>query len=107
MNSKRTDFYLSPTHFNITSNWLLGFVEGGNGWFSYNINARSFTFGIKNKDLFEAIVSFLHNLASLELACIGGDRNSVANVYSRNTGAFFMTIKRKNNYRKSDNTSLL
>jgi len=28
MNSKRTDFYLSPTHFNITIDWLLGFVEG-------------------------------------------------------------------------------
>lgn len=28
MNSKRTDFYLSPTHYNITTNWLLGFVEG-------------------------------------------------------------------------------
>jgi hypothetical protein len=28
MNNKRTDFYLPSTHFNITSNWLLGFVEG-------------------------------------------------------------------------------
>ena len=97
MNSKRTDFYLSPTHYNITTNWLLGFVEG-DGWFSYNIDARSFTFGIiqkGNQDLFEAIVSFLHNLASLELGSEAGNQNSVANVYPKDTGAFFMVIKRK------------
>lgn len=97
MNSKRTDFYLSPTHFNITINWLLGFVEG-DGWFSYSINDRSFTFGIiqkGNKALFEAILSFLDNLASLELGSEAGDRNSVANIYPKNTGAFFMIIKRK------------
>ena len=114
MNSKRTDFYLSPTHFNITINWLLGFVEG-DGWFSYDINNRSFTFGIiqkfrapphrggagttpprggsrGNKALFEAIVSFL-NLASVDLGCEAGD--SVANIYQKNTGEFFITIKRK------------
>ena len=45
MNSKRTDLSLSPIHFNITSNWLLGFVEG-DGWFSYSISERTFTFGI-------------------------------------------------------------
>jgi len=98
MNSKRTDFYLSPNHFNITANWLLGFVEG-DGWFSYDINGRSFTFGLiqkGNKALLDAIVSFLHNLASVELGSEAVDRNSVANVYSRETtGAFFMTIKRK------------
>lgn len=97
MNSKRTDIFLSPTHFKITNNWLLGFVEG-DGWFSYSINERTFTFGIiqkGNKALFEAIVSYLHNLASVELGSEVGDSNSVANIYQKNTGAFFMTIKRK------------
>lgn len=97
MNSKRIDIFLSPTHFKITNNWLLGFVEG-DGWFSYSINERTFTFGIiqkGNKALFEAIVSYLHNLASVELGSEVGDSNSVANIYQKNTGAFFLTIKRK------------
>jgi len=97
MNSKRTDFYLSSTHFNITINWLLGFVEG-DGWFSYGINDRSFTIGIiqkGNKALFEAIVSFLRNLASIELGSEARDSNSVANIYQKNAGTFFMIIKRK------------
>lgn len=77
---------------------MLGFVEG-DGWFSYSISSRSFTFGIiqkGNQALLEAIVSFLHNLASLKLGSEACDSNSVANVYSKNTGAgaFFMTVKR-------------
>ncbi len=45
MNSKRTNFDLPSSHFNITINWLLGFVEG-DGWFSYSVNEKSFVFGI-------------------------------------------------------------
>lgn len=62
------------------------------------MSERSFTFGIiqkGNKALFEAIVSFLHNLASTELGSEAGDSHSVANIYQRNAGSFFMVIKRK------------
>lgn len=97
MNSKRTDYYLPPTHFKITTYWLLGFVEG-DGWFSYSINSRSFTFGILqkgNKALLEAIVSFLHNLISIELGNEVEDSNNIANIYQKNEGIFFMVVKRK------------
>lgn len=73
MNSKRIDFNLSPTHYKITTNWLLGFVEA-DGWFSFSINERYFSLGIIqkcNKAFFEAIQYFLHNLASQRFAELG------------------------------------
>lgn len=94
MNSKRTDFSLLSTHFNITASWLLGFVEG-DGWFSYSIASRCFTFGISqkgNKALFEAILSFL-NLAYVERGSEAG--SSVANIFQKSTGESVITIKRK------------
>lgn len=91
MNSKRTDFNLPRTHYKITANWLLGFVEA-DGWFSFSINERSFSFGIIQKDskaLFEAIQGFLHLALQTELGS-----ESVANIYQNKAGLYFMVIKR-------------
>nr|QCW06938.1 hypothetical protein [Drechslerella brochopaga] len=65
MNSKRFDFNLPSNHYNISVDWLFGFVEG-DGLFSFSINDRSFILGVSQKgktELLEAIKNFLYNVA--------------------------------------------
>ena len=98
MNSTRTDFYLPLSHFKITSNWLLGFAEG-DGSFSHEINNRSFVFVIVqkgNKDLFDAILSFLHNLALVKLGSEVENSNDVGHIYPSNRGnKWNIVVKRR------------
>jgi hypothetical protein len=49
-----------------------------------------------NKALFDAILSFLLDLASIKLGSeVENNRNDVANIYQNNKGAFFIVVKRK------------
>jgi hypothetical protein len=65
MNNKRTDFDLPPSHkIKITTNWLLGFVEG-EGCFFYNKLKGTLGFQISQKgnaDLMIAIRTFIYKL---------------------------------------------
>lgn len=68
MNTKRIDFSMPKEHkFNITSYWLLGFIEG-DGSFSYKSLSKDANFSITqkgNKDLFKAIVEFLQSYSQI------------------------------------------
>ena len=61
MNSKRKDFSLPASHeFNISGEWLLGFVEGdGSFYYDYSKNTLAFSISQKgNKELLDAIKAF-------------------------------------------------
>jgi hypothetical protein len=69
MNSTRSDFNLPEDHeINITSYWLLGFVEG-DGSFYLESNKNALLLGIKqkgNKDLLVEIQNFFYNFARVK-----------------------------------------
>lgn len=67
MNSKRTEYYMPPSHkISISSYWLLGFVEGDGSFSSDRSGNLTFSIGQKgNKALLLAIQDYLHNLAPI------------------------------------------
>lgn len=65
INYQRTEFYLSPDHYQISSNWLLGFIES-DGSFIFSKN-NILTISQKgNEGLFKAIINYFKQIASEE-----------------------------------------
>lgn len=68
MNTKRIDFSMPKEHkFNITSYWLLGFIEG-DGSFSYKSLSKEANFNViqkGNKDLLIVIAEFLQSYSQI------------------------------------------
>lgn len=65
INYQRTEFYLSPNHYHITSNWLLGFIEG-DGSFIFSKNNILAISQKGNEELFKAIINYFKQLAPEE-----------------------------------------
>lgn len=57
INYQRTEFYLSPDHYHITSNWLLGFIEGDGSFIFSKINILAIS-QKGNEELFKVINYF-------------------------------------------------
>lgn len=93
MNSTRSDFNLPEYHeINITSYWLLGFVEG-DGSFYLESNKNALLLGIKqkgNKDLLVEIQNFFYNFARVKSNISFKDE---IRIYMKEKGMFLLSVK--------------
>ena len=95
MNKQRTDFTMPSNHYNISSYWLLGYVEG-DGSFFFSASNKSLVFAISqkgNEALMWAIQEFLHNLIPLELNNVI-DNESWVKINSDRRGMFNLIVQR-------------
>ena len=94
MNSKRTVFDMSSHKLNITSEWLLGFVEGDRS-FSVSVRGLILIFSIGQKGnlvLMKTIKSFLVNLAKVK-----GLKDEAGFVYITGSEPYYVLSIKKNN----------
>lgn len=69
MNKQRTEFSMASDHYNVSSYWLLGYVEG-DGSFFFSASNKSLVFIISqkgNEALMRAVEKFLYKLVPLNL----------------------------------------
>ena len=95
MNKQRTEFSMASDHYNVSSYWLLGYVEG-DGSFFFSASNKSLVFTISqkgNEALMRAIEKFLYNLVPLNLKNEKG-YDSWVKINSDNRGMFNLIVQR-------------
>ena len=95
MNKQRTEFSMASDHYNVSSYWLLGYVEG-DGSFFFSASNKSLVFTISqkgNEALMRAIEKFLYNLVPLNLKNEKG-YDSWVKINSDSRGMFNLIVQR-------------
>jgi hypothetical protein len=95
MNSTRSNFNLPEDHeINITSYWLLGFVEGDDSFYFESHN-NTLILGIKqkgNKDLLVAIQNFFYNFPRIKSSLIYNKQGEIR-IDMKEKGLFLLSVK--------------